>query len=160
VDNGNVYIDRLGGGAIQGGLIVQGFDFVETSSAGVPSNTKSPEADGKKLIADLPFEAFDVTGKRVSRTAALERLKAGGLVIIAGDNRFPDPAYLKSFRDDILVIASSELVLPPGVPNPYDGVASTGTIPKPNAVRPPPAQRAVPQLRLNRAAIKQLQIKK
>lgn len=63
-----------------------------------------------KPLADVAFDAYDSTGKRVPRGDALERLKAGGLVLIAGDNRVPDAAYLEPFRGDLLVLVSPELL--------------------------------------------------
>ena len=65
-----------------------------------------------KPLADVKFDAFDVTGKRVSKRNALKRLAAGGLVIIAGDSTLPDENYLKAFREDVLVLTGPELVLP------------------------------------------------
>ncbi|HEY1189581.1 MAG TPA: hypothetical protein VGE74_18185 [Gemmata sp.] len=65
-----------------------------------------------KPLADVKFEAYDLSGKLVSRRDALKRLAAGGMVLIAGDNRMPDDAYLKGFREDVLVLVSNEMVLP------------------------------------------------
>ena len=53
---------------------------------------------------------YDLTGRRVPRADALARLAAGGLVLVAGDNRAPDEAYLKLFRGDLLVLVAPELV--------------------------------------------------
>jgi hypothetical protein len=66
----------------------------------------------KKPLGEVAFEAYDLTGKVVPRADALKRLAGGGLVLIAGDNRLPDAAFLKAFRGDVLVLTSAELVLP------------------------------------------------
>jgi len=95
-------------------VVLQGVDF-DGSLAPAPTASNS-----KKLLADVKFDAYDTDGKLVSRTEALKRLKAGGLVLLAGDNRFPDPDHLKAFRDDILVLVSGEFIFPMNVPNPYD----------------------------------------
>lgn len=65
-----------------------------------------------KPLADVTFDAYDLTGKLVPRGAALKRLAAGGMVLVAGDGRLPDETYLKAFRADVLVLVGSELVLP------------------------------------------------
>ena len=49
---------------------------------------------------------------RIARGAALKRLAAGGMVLVAGDNHVPDETYLKAFREDVLVLVGPELVLP------------------------------------------------
>jgi hypothetical protein len=161
--NGQVYYDDFRGARVirgravmvQGGL-VESWD--DGSSAAGPSTTP-PGPDGKKALADVNFEAYDVTGKLVTRNEALKRLKAGGLVVIAGDNRFPDAEYLKAFREDVLVLTSNELVFPPGIPNPYDHPAAKPTAPAPapgklGAVRPLPAA----PVQINPGVIKQLRI--
>lgn len=66
-----------------------------------------------KPLTDVKFEAYDLTGKRVDKSDAMKRLEAGGLVLIAGDNRLPDSQYLKMFRGDLLVLVSPELVNAP-----------------------------------------------
>ena len=79
-----------------------------------------------KALEDVTFDAYDLSGKRVPRETALKRLRAGGLVLISGDNRIPDESYLKLFRGDLLVLVSPELlsvplnpgVIPPGQPLP------------------------------------------
>lgn len=76
-----------------------------------PSNTAEAKIIHKPL-ADVKFDAYDVTGKLISRTEALTRLSAGGMVLLAGDNRLPDENYLKAFRNEILVLVGPELVLP------------------------------------------------
>jgi hypothetical protein len=65
-----------------------------------------------KPLADVKFEAYDLGGKRISRTETLKRLAAGGLVVVAGDNRMPDADYLKGFREDVIVLTGPELVIP------------------------------------------------
>ncbi|MCS6866472.1 MAG: hypothetical protein RMJ56_15190 [Gemmataceae bacterium] len=76
----------------------------------------NPQYDDAKIVhkplANVKFDAYEVSGKLISRTEALRRLSAGGLVLLAGDNRLPDENYLKAFRDEILVLVSPELVLP------------------------------------------------
>lgn len=72
-------------------------------------------ADAKVLskpLAEVKFDAYDLGGKLVPQREAMKRLAAGGMVLVAGDNRMPDPAYLKGFRDDVLILVGNELVLP------------------------------------------------
>jgi hypothetical protein len=136
VNDGMYYEGRVRGN-FNGRIMIQNEfgGFVPAASA-VP--TSPVGSDGKKALPDIKFDAYDLNGKLVSRTEALNRLKAGGMVVLAGDNRFPDNDYLQAFRSDLLVIVSPELVFPAGQPNPFDRpVANTAPAAKPaNAVAP------------------------
>jgi hypothetical protein len=77
----------------------------------MPPSPTTPAVVNKPL-ADVKFDAYDVTGKLLSKTDAMKRLAAGGMVLVAGDNRMPDELYLKAFKDDVLVLVSPDLVLP------------------------------------------------
>jgi hypothetical protein len=165
-NTGAVYYDDFRGGRVIRGraMMVQGgVEFIDESYAVAGPSTTPPGPDGKKALEDIKFDAYDVTGKLVGRNETLKRLKAGGMVIIAGDNRFPDPEYLKAFRGDILVLASNELVFPPGIPNPYDRAAGKPAAPapagKPGAIQPLPAQ-LVPAIQVKPGVIQQIQINK
>lgn len=115
----------------------------------------------KKSLDDIKFEAYDVTGKLVPRGEALKRLKAGGLALVAGDNRFPDAEYLKAFRDDLLVVVSPDLVFPPGTPNPFDFTAKPAAVPAADGVGKPivplPVQQA-PVIQIKPGIIKQVAV--
>jgi len=118
--NQNGMYNNFNRGGFRGKMVIQqgdidGFDFPPAVPTATPAGS-----DGKKSLTDIKFDAYDVTGKLVQKSDALSRLKAGGLVVIAGDSRFPDENYLKAFREDLLVIVSSELVYQPGQPNPFD----------------------------------------
>lgn len=97
---------------------------------GAPATPNAPAAP-TKLLDEVKFDAYDLTGKVVSKEETLKRLKAGGLVLVAGDNRMPDAAYLKPFKGELLVLVSPELI---GVPN---GVGAPGVRPG-GLVRPLP----------------------
>lgn len=75
-------------------------------------NNPAPVPTALKPLADVKFDAYDVTGKLIGRTEVLKRLAAGGTVLVAGDSRMPDAAYLKAFRADVIVLTGAELVLP------------------------------------------------
>jgi hypothetical protein len=66
----------------------------------------------RKPLADVQFDAYDRTGKLVPRREVFKRLTAGGMVLVAGDNRLPDEAYTKAFREDVLILVGPDLVLP------------------------------------------------
>jgi hypothetical protein len=152
---------------VRGRVVVQGnieFDGGDLPAGGGGSATPAGP-DGKKALDEIPFDAYDLTGKVVPRAEALKRLKAGGLVLLAGDSRFPDADYLKAFRDDILILMSSEFVFPANVPNPYDmpaGSADPAAKPDPNAkpvpvpapALAPAAGVARPQILIKPAVIK------
>jgi hypothetical protein len=151
---GPVYYDNFegrGGRIIKGrAIMLQGDVAYIDGGAAAPPSTTPPGPDGKKALADIKFDAYDVDGKLIPRGEALNRLKAGGLVVLAGDNRFPDPEHLKAFRDDLLVIVSGELVFPAGTPNPYDyrvnkpAAAPPAAGGKPGLIAPAPPVQAVP----------------
>jgi hypothetical protein len=141
-----------------GRVIVQGNDAIWIDGSAPAQAGAAPGADGKKALADLQFDAYDVTGKLIHRADALKRLKAGGLVLIAGDGRFPDANYLKAFEKDLLVLASQELVFPPGVPNPYDvREAKADTAVRPNKAPVVPAAQPLPAVQLKAAAAVKIQ---
>jgi RNA polymerase sigma factor (sigma-70 family) len=50
-------------------------------------------------------------GKEVSKEDALKKLAKGGVVVISADGKKVSPAYLKVFKDDVLVLTSPDLVL-------------------------------------------------
>lgn len=105
----------------------------------------SAAASPRKPLGEVKFEAFDVAGNRVPRAEALGRLKAGGLVLIAGDNRLPDPLYLQAFRPELLVLVSAEWSFPLNRPNPWDYPPShVPTTPRPAVAPVPPSPPAVP----------------
>ncbi|MCI0702692.1 MAG: hypothetical protein L0241_16555 [Planctomycetia bacterium] len=123
-NQGGVYYggDVIWGKAMRGrgGLVVGGGDVVDFGG-GYYGGPQTAGTITTKPLAEVKFDAYDLTGKRISRTTALKRLQAGGLVLMAGDNRFPDESYLKSFSGDIMVLVSPELVLPTAVkPLPKD----------------------------------------
>ncbi len=64
-----------------------------------------------KRLDEVKFDAFDLAGKPIAREDALTRLKAGGFVLVMGENRAPDPAYLAPFRGELIVLASPELLV-------------------------------------------------
>ena len=77
-----------------------------------PVNAEAPI----KPLEEIKFEAYDLDGKAVSKVNALKRLKAGGYVLISGDNRVTDASYLKMFRGELLVLVSNELLnVPTGI---------------------------------------------
>jgi len=147
-NNGQIYYgDNFNGRAKLRGRPIQIGEDVDGSYVASPNTATAAGSDGKKALADVKFDAYDATGKMVSRTEALNRLKAGGMVVLAGDNRFPDADHMKAFRSDVLVLVSNELVFPAGQSNPYD--FQTKPVPTKPMTAPgdaaPPAQ-AVPAI--------------
>jgi hypothetical protein len=143
------------------GRVVQPINAVDVDTVPAP---KPAGPDGKKTLEDIRFIAHDITGKIVPHAEAMARLKAGGLVLLAGDNRFPDPQYLHPFRnqDDLLIIVSHELVFPAGVANPYD--VSPASQPTPKAEAPveapilpaPPIVRPLPRPIMRPGVVRQV----
>jgi hypothetical protein len=114
--------------------------LVGTADTGAAA-IKPPGPDGKKTLAEIRFDAYDLTGKLIPKAEAMKRLKAGGLVLVASDNQFPDTEYLKAFHEDLIVLVSPELTFPPTTPNPYDMPAK-----KPEATMAKTAAPATPQV--------------
>ncbi len=49
-------------------------------------------------------------GKKLEVADAVAKLKTGGVVVVSADGKPVSPNYLKLFKDDVLVLASPELV--------------------------------------------------
>lgn len=124
MNNGQVYADDLALGNARV-IRVKAVQF-DSAYAGSPQGSVGVNT---KALADVKFDAYDAKGKLIPRIEALNRLKAGGMVLVAGDNRLPDPDYLKSFREDVIVIVSGELIFPIGMQNPYDMAPKSSTAP-------------------------------
>jgi hypothetical protein len=82
-----------------------------------------------RSLEEVKFDAYELDGQAVRRDEAVRRLKAGGLVLIAGDARLPDPDYLKLFRGDLLVLVSPELALPLGANTKPGGATRVQPVP-------------------------------
>lgn len=108
-NTGAVYYDDMQweGRGMRGGRIAR-FNGDGMYYGGQPSDAKVLS----KPLAEVKFDAYDLRGKLVPQREAMKRLAAGGMVLVAGDNRMPDETYLKGFRDDVLILVGNELVLP------------------------------------------------
>jgi hypothetical protein len=116
-----------------------------------PNATPAATVAPTKTLEDIQLDAYDLTGKRVAKVDALKQLKAGGLVLISGDTRAPDPAYLTMFRSDLLVLVSPELLNVP-----LGSKRSKPTADAKPAVAPAPAALpAAPAIRLVLPAVLQ-----
>lgn len=73
-----------------------------------------------KVRKEVPVDFTDVKeltiktagGKDVSVADAAKQLASGGAVIVAADGKAVDPKFLKVLRENVLVLASPELVMP------------------------------------------------
>ncbi len=130
--------------AVRGNIVVMNGRAVQrnfdVATPGVPAG--QTEFPGK-LLDDVKFDAFDLQGIMVPRSEAMKRLKAGGLVLIAGDGRLPDQRYLNVFRGEMLVLVSNELTLPAGA----TVKPSIGILRNAGGVAPVPAAPLVPAAR-------------
>jgi hypothetical protein len=134
--NGLRFAGRAGAARM---MVVNGRVVAIDADGAATAGLKTAGPDGKKALEDIRLDAYDLTGKLIPKSEAIKRLKAGGLVLFAGDNRFPDTEYLKAFHKDLIVLVSPELIFPPGTPNPYDTQTK-----KPEASAAQPAAPAVP----------------
>jgi hypothetical protein len=53
---------------------------------------------------------WTVDGKEADKPLAMKKLAEGAVVVVSADGKKVDPKYLKLFRDDVLVLASPELL--------------------------------------------------
>ncbi|MBP3955582.1 hypothetical protein J8F10_09840 [Gemmata sp. G18] len=75
-------------------------------------------------VKDLVVTTAD--GKKLETADAIKKLAPGGTVVVSADGKPVSPTFLKMFKDDVLVLASPELM----------GAALPGK-PLPGGVRPP-----------------------
>ncbi len=75
-------------------------------------------------VKDLTVTTAD--GKKLDTEEAIKKLVKGGTVVVSADGKPVSPTFLKMFKDDVLVLASPELM----------GGALPGK-PLPGGVRPP-----------------------
>jgi hypothetical protein len=86
---------------------------------------------------------FTADGKDVNRATALEKLTAGTVVVVSSDGEKVDPTYLKTFRDDTLVVVCPQLNL--SAPRPATSAATArAAVAVPIAVVPAVRAAAVP----------------
>jgi hypothetical protein len=94
-------------------------------------------------VKDLTITTAD--GKKLDKEEAIKKLTAGAIVVVSGDGKPVGPAFLKVFKDETLVLASPELIVPhtaafpggpgmrpalaPGVPPPVAVPVQPGVIP-------------------------------
>jgi hypothetical protein len=110
-----------------------------------------------KPLADVKFDAYDATGTRLSKTETTKRLAAGGMVLISGDGRVPDPSYLAAFRPDVIVLVGTDLVIPVAPidqTKKKDPKADQKADPKPEPVQQPLVPPVPPVQKLQPAVIK------
>ena len=86
-------------------------------------------------IKDLTITT--AAGKEVTREEALKTLAKGGTVVVSADGQKISPAYLKMFKDEVLVLAAPELAAGNG---PQFGAIMGGV----GAIRLVPAAPALP----------------
>jgi len=112
---GNGVVFGNGKVVVQANIVVNGVPVDLNNGTGKPA-----KADEKKPLEEINFEAYTAGGDTVSKSEALKRLKAGGIVAIAGSNQKPDETFLKTFASDLLVLVSAELA------QGGNGMSSTG----------------------------------
>ncbi|AMV26604.1 hypothetical protein VT84_19555 [Gemmata sp. SH-PL17] len=96
-------------------------------------------------VKDLTVTTAD--GKKLDTEEAIKKLVKGGTVVVSADGKPVSPTFLKMFKDDVLVLASPELM----------GGALPGK-PLPGGVRPPiQIQPVAPGIQIQPAVI-QIQV--
>ncbi len=95
-------------------------------------------------VKELTITTTD--GKKLDVADALKRLKSGAVVIVSANGKPVSPQYLKLFKDDVLVLASPELIgtprrsgrTTPGFPGNAIPGGPVQIAPLPPAVQPAP----------------------
>lgn len=109
-------------------------------------------------VKDLKVTTAD--GKKVELVDVMKKLKDGAVVVVSSDGKPVSPNFLKAFKDDVLVLASSELVTPTGPSTTKPGVRPLPAVDLPLPVAPPgavlPAQPGVIQIQIQPGQIQVL----
>ncbi|MBY0456574.1 MAG: hypothetical protein K2V38_04500 [Gemmataceae bacterium] len=87
-------------------------------------------------VKDLVVTTAD--GKKIETEEALKKLEKGGIVVVTTDGKPVSPAFLKLFKDDVLVLSSPELVGTQFSTTPVRPLPGGGIKPLP-AIDPAPA---------------------
>lgn len=90
-----------------GGAQAQPVPVQQAINVRVPAEVELTE------VKDLTVHT--TTGKSIPLDEAAKRLSAGGVVIVSGDGKPVDPAFLGLFKEGTLVLASPELAAPEGM---------------------------------------------
>jgi hypothetical protein len=101
---------------------------------GGPSTTEQVELANLKELT-----ITTAGGKSVTREEAMKALAKGGVVVISNDGKKVPSAFLKAFKDDVLVLVSPELVNQGGITKEGIGVMQVVPPARPPAPQPAPA---------------------
>ena len=74
---------------------------------------------------------YTANGKEADKAQAFKKLADGGVVIVSSDGQKVDQKYLKLFRDDVLVMVATEMLVTPTTmprPSPFRGAAAGGIV--------------------------------
>ncbi|VTR95051.1 unnamed protein product [Gemmata massiliana] len=113
-------------------------------NVGVPAIARAKQVELSE-VKDLTVTTAD--GKKLDTEEAIKKLVKGGTVVVSADGKPVSPTFLKMFKDDVLVLASPELM----------GGVLPGK-PLPGGVRPPiQIQPAAPGIQIQPAVI-QIQV--
>lgn len=85
---------------------------INPNGGAAPAVIKAQRAVTKTIelgeVKDLQITTAD--GKKIDTAEAAKRLKDGGVVVVSADGKPVSPLHLKLFKDDVLVLASPELI--------------------------------------------------
>jgi hypothetical protein len=127
----------VGGRHVSGrAVFVNGGAMMIDDGFAVPPTAGTPQS---RPLGEVGFDAYDLSGRLVAKDEAVRRLRAGGLVLVSADARFPDPHFVQPFRGDLLVLVSGEGLSAPAAP----AAPEAPGVAKPAVIQAVPAQ-AVP----------------
>jgi hypothetical protein len=110
------------------GDVVEYWEFVLTPPLPVKAGAVKPGAEGTPPVPSaIPLAikfslkagtVYDLAGNKVAPEAAKRRLAKGDMVLVSADFRPVDPAYLKVFTKDLLILVHPLPGPAPGLPKP------------------------------------------
>ena len=67
--------------------------------------------EGRQVIFDyvptlMETKIYDASGKKLTAEDCRKRVKVGTVVLVAADQKMPDPAYLAVLKDDVVVLVA------------------------------------------------------
>lgn len=94
-------------------------------------------------LADVKeLKVTTADGKKVDVADAVKQLKGGAVVVVSADGKPVSPNFLKAFKDDVLVLAATELATPASPVTPVR--PPIRPLPVPVQIQVAPAVPAVP----------------
>ena len=117
------------------------------AAPGAPANVAVNRLMTVELSDVKELKVTTADGTKLDTAEAIKKLAGGAAVVVSADGKPVSPNYLKLFKDDVLVLASPELI---GLPTRSNPIRPGGPIMRP-VPAPVPAQPGVVQIQIQAA---------